>query len=164
MHTLPGEQLAQKLTRWLWLQFAMHAHRFYRYVLVKMAMQTQMPHDLMRILARRVGQQYLPAWQTLEQARQTALGTYHRWQISKAVRLMQKLIGAHAMMLDQAHQSRAITLPVLLTHGIDGSCIGRRFAISQQIRHIHIHVLGNRRKNGVTGVMQRIVEIEKPEW
>ncbi len=132
-------------------------------MLGKVTMQANVAHDLARIVARRIGQQDLPARQPRQQPLYAALGADHPRQVVEPVRIAQEVIGTHAVMADHAQQRRAIALPVGDTHGVDGFGMGRKGLVGQHPRDQRVHVGVNGREDRVRRVVQRIVEIEQPD-
>ena len=157
------QQAAQHQFRRLGPQTTVHAHRLDRHMFGKVAMQAEMPQHVTRITTRRIRQQNLAPRKFVQQARQSAFGANHRLQIIEAMRLPQKIVRPHLMMIYHTEQRRTVTLPVRDTFGIHRIGIVLQAAFAQYLRDVGIHVQVDRRKNRVRRIVQGVVEIEQPD-
>ena len=111
-----------------------------------------------RIVARRIGQDELAPPQPLQRGPVVVAGAQARLQPGQPVRLGQEMRGAHRMVTQQAEQRGAVVGPVMLT---------QRGGLGVRQSQVRGDVLGHRHvgwpERRVTGVVQRVVEVEKPD-
>lgn len=162
MYPLTRQQLAQQRPGRLRPQLAVDPHGFDRNMLGEMPVQPEMAHHIMRIPARRIGQQDLATWQTPEQPPQASLGTDHVAQVLEDMRLVQEVLHPHVVMLDHPQQGCSVTLPVCEAHCIHSVRVGSLACVAEHPCHKCIHVRINRRENRMRRVVQCVVEVEQP--